>query len=139
MTESEKQFAKRLTELGYKVYKNGWPDFFVTTEDGRAGCFIEYKQVPSTRMSLNRDVLLIPDQRAMFNALKRFGLPVTIVTNRDVNEDFLQWGIPLNKSGMVAPKFAEMVVQTFLKGVMEILDANAVAGVSPVKTTAAKR
>jgi len=72
MVKIEKDIKKGLEERGYKVLKNGWPDFLIQDPSGQA-FFIEAKADGDT---------LKPNQAEMLQALASLKLNVLIVSEK---------------------------------------------------------
>jgi hypothetical protein len=72
MNPKENALAKAMQKRGWRVYRNGWPDFLVL--DGKfsspRGCGVEFKARGDT---------LSQDQKEMHQALALLGIPTHIV------------------------------------------------------------
>jgi len=73
-----REFPRMAKELGFRVYKTGWPDFLIEKNDKYVG--VEVKESPG---------VLAPNQKLMHEILKRAGLKVIVATpDTDLNEVF---------------------------------------------------
>lgn len=99
--------------MGFKVFKNGWPDFLVTTADGKLGSLIEYKSTDSLSKS----------QKKLHRALAGVGLPVAVV--REKNLDTFVKSIPVDSHNKLKADFAGAVCKVVIEGVIEELQRNA--------------
>jgi hypothetical protein len=70
VTPSEAALNKLLTDNGYRVLRNGWPDLFVVPPDGSPSFAVELKS--STDM-------VRPGQKKMHAALEAAGIRVVVV------------------------------------------------------------
>jgi hypothetical protein len=71
LTDAELAFARKAGARGWKVYRNGWPDFLCTDPDTDATFFVEVKaETDSIRI----------EQETLFAALELAGITVRIFT-----------------------------------------------------------
>jgi hypothetical protein len=70
MNTIERRLYDALGERGFTVYRRGWPDFLVEHPKWHTGMALELKA------GVDR---LTPEQLAMHEALRRFGVPVSVV------------------------------------------------------------
>lgn len=69
MNQEETSFKDFMEQRGFKVYRNGWPDFLVVSDGGETFA-VEVKGRPGG---------VPPEQRAMHSALRLAGIKTYIV------------------------------------------------------------
>ena len=83
-TPSERLVRSHFEDLGWRVLKNGWPDFLLIDPDNRTAMGVEVKR----KNGSVRDV-----QREMLKALRSYVMPVCVM-GADCRE--VMWGVSPN-------------------------------------------
>lgn len=69
LPKTEKVVYTRLCKKGYKIFKNGWPDFAIC-RNGKIKYFIEVKSYPD---------IVMPHQKEIHEILRRSGFKVKVI------------------------------------------------------------